>query len=598
MPAVPGDYLSGQNEDDDSTTITTTPWVVEWDNVYGSNGTSVTYSGGTFTCAKGRYLVQWADYFGGSPASGDAAEIQGRLYVDDVEQQVGAGWAHIRMNSVGSTYGLYINGTCILDIPADDTEVKLKLFRTDTSSGTTLTRSGWNGGITFLALEPNQNYAKYSLSEDKTAFGDGGGENVVWDQTDSERGFSRSGANITVPATARYLVCFHLLMDTDSSGDPTEYTNQLHVGGEDPIGTRTSLYMSGSDGCHDAVMNWAGIVEATADDLIQLESRRRNGSSNDQTLEGSTIQILQLPDGVDCCRGHSQNNDWNTGADYKWDTIDFEDTASLNMAALSAEIQIDTAGNYWAFCSLLALAADEDDALMGGWFEVSETVPGGYQGLTQYTHSSNCNNPGAFTSRFLYDLSTSNRIEFHVWEANGSASGAVYADHSSISVMSLASELYDAVMVAEPATIEVTAYPALLVETGGGVELDATTATIELDAVTATLSLGTVTLSATTATVEVDTYTAELLSIGEPEELAAPTATLEADTYTAVLVLGALSLSAPTATLEVDVVAARLSFGALIDDETTWYTDTQNDTMCVFSSGDAWNILHKDGFVS
>ena len=162
MVNTPGDYLIRRN-DAETDSITTANFDATWDTEVASNGSSITYAGGTFTLAAGKYLVTYSELFITSDTTNDERiEVQGRLVVGGTEDVIGAGQGYIRKRD--GQQECIPHGYAILDIASDSTTLEVRFYRTDDSTIGTVNRLADWGGVCILALDDNWNYARYSRS--------------------------------------------------------------------------------------------------------------------------------------------------------------------------------------------------------------------------------------------------------------------------------------------------------------------------------------------------------------------------------------------------------------------------------------------------
>lgn len=356
--ATPGDYLI-MNNDALTDYVNTSNLDATWDNQIYSNGSSISYSAGTFTLAAGKYLVMYSEHFNNpsDAANNERVEIQGRLVVGGVEIGTGAGQAYLRKQDGSSgdwqDDGI-VHGSGIIEITSDDTSLLTRFYRTDNSASNIVQRyPGW-GGITILALDDTWNYARYELSSNQThSAAEGTWEDLVWGTNNEEdTGFSRSGANITISSAGRYIVSASVPIS--GASNRTEYNMRLTLNNTEVEGTEVSTYIRASDSCNDGVLTYVGVIDVGASDVLAVEAVQREGSGTLNYLAGSSVEILQLPSGNESIIVEATSGEMNpsTLTEFAWDSIAHIDTDGFTMSAgTDSYFAVDVTDNYLLFAT-------------------------------------------------------------------------------------------------------------------------------------------------------------------------------------------------------------------------------------------------------
>ena len=417
---TPGDYLIRRN-DLDTTSVTTANLDASWDLQVASNGTSITYSAGTFTLAAGKYLVMWSERFDTADITNNRrVEIQGRLVIGGGQTTIGAGQTFIRKQdgSAGDWQrAAVISGAAIIDIASDGTSLLTRFYRTDNSSdaGGTVDRTPDWGGVTILALDDTWNYARYSLNATTAtvdAFAD-----VVWSFTDEQdTGFSRSGADITISSAGRYLVSYTIPITTNSGTDRTEYVSRMRLNNSTEIeGSRVSTYIRQQQSTDDGVLSYVGIINVpVANDVLSVELDATDGAiASDNMENGSGIQILQLPATnqsiiVESTTATGAMNP-STLTEFAWDSTPHIDPGSFtDTSQIDSFFKVDVADDYLFF----ATHATNNGAVRTfstGRFSVNDTISN-YAAGGQFNRSSGADDAGYSFGSLLTGLSASNDI--------------------------------------------------------------------------------------------------------------------------------------------------------------------------------------------
>jgi len=415
--ATPGDYLIRRNDLDSTTTVPEGGANVDalWDTEVASQGSSITYSAGTFTLAAGKYLVMWSERFDSNDTTDNQrVEIQGRLVIGGTESSIGAGQTYIR--KVGQLAAV-ISGVGIIDIPSDGTSLVTRFYRTDTSSdagGTVVRTPDW-GGVTILALDDSWNYARYSLNSETATvgvfptFAD-----VEWSSTDEqETGFSRSGADITITNAGRYLVTYSIPITTDSASERTEYVSRMILNNTSEIeGSRVSTYMRESQSTNDGVLSYIGIIDVGAGDVLSVEMFAMAGTITGHNMEdGSSIQILQLPAGNETIIVEATTGEMNPldPTEFDWDTTAHIDAAAFTHTnPTDTFIEVDVNDDYLFFATHATENGDYR-TFSTGRFSVNDTISNHAAG-GQYSRSNGADGAGYSFGSLLTGLSAGNDI--------------------------------------------------------------------------------------------------------------------------------------------------------------------------------------------
>ena len=416
---TPGDYLIRRN-DLDTTSVTTANLDALWDLQVASNGTSITYSAGTFTLASGKYLVMFSERFDTTDITNNQrVEIQGRLVIGGVPSSVGAGQTFIRKEdgSAGDWQrAAVVSGAAIIDIASNGTSLLTRFYRTDTSSdaGGTVDRTPDWGGVTLLALDDAWNYARYSLNA-TTATVDTFAD-VVWLFNDEqETGFSRSGADITLTNAGRYLVSYTIPIATNAGTDRTEYVSRMRLNNTTEIeGSRVSTYIRQSQSTQDGVLSYVGIIDVGASDVLSVEMDATDGAiASDNMENGSGIQLLQLPVTnqtiiVESTTATAAMNP-STLTEFAWDSTPHIDTGSFtDTSPTDSFFKVDLADDYLFF----ATHATDNGAVRTfstGRFSVNDTISN-YAAGGQFNRSSGADDAGYSFGSLLTGLSASDDI--------------------------------------------------------------------------------------------------------------------------------------------------------------------------------------------
>lgn len=435
--AVPGDLLVRRNASDATTNLPDGGVNVNlgWDTQVAATGTSVTYSGGTFTLDAGKYIVMYNEYFQSEEDKNNARiEIQGRLVIDGSTVMEGAAQGYMISRPKDTVLDTIVSGAAIIDIPTDGTSLKTLFYRTDDSVDDTTVRNAGRGGVTILALDDTAwyyaRYATYSTATMPDGFAD-----MDWQSTQEEdAGFSRSWGEVTVSAAGRYLVSYTIPISDNGSGSQMEHVGRLTADDVEIEGARVSTYSLGVNSTVDGVLRYIGVVDLDAGDVLAVEVDRTDGAAAD-AVAGSNLQILMLPDATETFivtgSGGTNDLDPSTEQEFAFDTVAQMDVASFT-SVNTRTVEVDVADDYMFFASAAVEDGSSTRAYPIGRFSIND-APVGYGAAGQPNRNQQgADNAGYAFGALLPGLSIGDDISLEV-QGVGQNTGALDSDHSAMS---------------------------------------------------------------------------------------------------------------------------------------------------------------------
>lgn len=400
-------------------------------------GDAISYSGGTFTLDKGKYLVLWSDRYDGTPDISTRSEIQGRLAINGVATSTTAAQGYIRAGT-GQDEAV-LAGSGIIEASADGTTLEVIFYRTDDLADTVTRVVDW-GGVSIVQLDDSFNYARYittttqSASASEVTWAD-----VTWDlNVEQDDGFSRSGGQITLSRAGRYLVTYGLpIVETTTR---TEYNTRLTLNDVEVEGTRVSTYIRNANSTSDGALAYGGIIQANAGDVLALENIRTEGvTATFQT--GINLQILELPESAGTFIAEATTGNMNPASDteFAWDTIAQISRDSFTMAApTDSFIEVDKADDYLFF---FAQMADNSGVARGyptGRISINDTIQTHGGAVGQYCRNTGtADDCGYSAGLLLADLSPGDNISLENFALG--AAGSITNDHGAFSGLRLGS---------------------------------------------------------------------------------------------------------------------------------------------------------------
>lgn len=408
-------YLIRRNDGETDALAESTNFDSTWDTEVASAGDGISYSAGTFTLAAGKYLIMYSERWDTSDTTNNTRlEIQGRVMVDGVESEIGAGQCYIRKSS-GQQEGI-VNGSGVFSF-ASETDIDIRFYRTDGSTTVDPVRVVDWGGVQIIKLADDWDYGRYSLASNTAA----NTNEVTWAtvafDTDDEQdtGFSNSSGVVTLTDAGKYLVSFSLPISHTSGSGRTEYIARLNINGSEYEGTRVSTYMRGNESTQDGVLTFVGVVDVGAGETISVENLKSEGT-NSTFGAGGNFQIVELPSGAKTFRrtATSGNNNPSTVTEFSWDVTEFEDTDTFTIASATDSVtEVDTDGDYLFFASLNNNSSGTR-AYPTMRFSVNDTIQE-YGSAGEYgRNSGTAGKPGYSTGVLLPGLSAGDDISVEV----------------------------------------------------------------------------------------------------------------------------------------------------------------------------------------
>ena len=450
--ATAGDYLIRRNDLETDSVTNTGNLDATWDTAVDSNGTSISYSAGTFTLAAGKYLVMYSElFYANDTTDNQRNEIQGRLVVGGTEGVIGAGQTFIRKASPSQS-GV-VAGVGILNIPSDSTSLVTRFYRTDSSSdaGGTTDRIPDYGGVSILALSDSWNYGRYSRST-TTTLPDTWGD-VVWEDNDEQdTGFSRTNGEITISSAGRYLVTYSVPFSISSGSDRSEAISRITLNDVEVEGTEVSTYLRASQSTMDGVLSYSGIIDIGASDVLALETDITDGTSTFTVDADANIQIVQLPAGNETIILEATTGDMNptTLTEFAWDTTAYIDEAGFTHTnATDSFFDVDVSDDYLFFSAQKTNNGGTRTYSSGG-FTVND-VASNYALNGQYNRNSGADHAGYSVHSLITGLTAGDDISL-VNQALATT-GSQTADHAAMSGVRLGS-----IFAAAPTTVTLSGH--------------------------------------------------------------------------------------------------------------------------------------------
>jgi hypothetical protein len=321
---------------------------VSWDTEEYNDGNIVTYTNPNLRVGVGLYLIMYSDQFYTADTTANRIEIQGEIHTVQGGLQGGFGSDYIRKSN--GQQECIVSGSLILNVTSANTDIFVRFYRTDSVSDLGVNRVVDYGGITILQLDSTHNYGLYSTSASEATSGTTERTLNLDTNNRQDTGFSRTGTSITVSNAGRYLISYE--MDISQTSTAREVvTSYIRKNGTTEInGTRAFSYMRGSNGCQDSALTWTGIVDISANDVLDV----RWSCPSNTTITASAnakFQIWQIPTTADTAIMEANTGDYNKTGVFDWDTLPHIDTTSFTATAGTSNIDVNQMDHCLAFAN-------------------------------------------------------------------------------------------------------------------------------------------------------------------------------------------------------------------------------------------------------
>ncbi|MEO0447206.1 MAG: LEPR-XLL domain-containing protein, partial [Verrucomicrobiota bacterium] len=307
------------------------------------------------------YNVRWDDDPSANPG-GDRDEIQTNLNLNGVDLAAGYSQGYIRRT--GGADETVTAGGAIIDVTTDGHLLQLQSVATDTSTDEDPIREADSTGIQLIKLDDTWDYLRLSGGDvaDGLVSNDGAKdltannfETVIYstpgvdDEVDAGFSYNDTTGEITLNADGNYLVFANSYFSHTSTSARTSYYQSLSLDGTEIDGTRTNVYLRGSESTNDGAASFGGIISASSGQVLTVGVAPEGGSI-DATLDGTktAITIVRLPDTAQTINlSDATGQNVNEGsADPVTFTQQNEVDAAFSHTAATSEVTVNATGDY------------------------------------------------------------------------------------------------------------------------------------------------------------------------------------------------------------------------------------------------------------
>ncbi len=374
--------------------------------------------------SQGKYLVLYStrwDHSGGQ----QRAEISTRLTLEPagggapVDLKYGTAQGFIRTSS-GANEAVVSGGT-IVEAAATGDILRLHGTRTDENATSVKNLRGTGlSSIQFLKLDDSWDYLRVSRTTDTAAPTNDTFASVSYELEDeSSLGAMSlsSGTDITFNQDGSYLVMANtsLLSTNLASTARTGYGQRLTLDGTLVAGSTTTSYVRGhvnADGCHDGVLAIGTIVQATAGQVLNVQTRKEQGINCTITSAGTGLAIVQLPS-TGSYLSLSDNSGQNLNAAAPGASVNFDTTVNSTGLAFShtsgtSAVTVNKTGTYLFLSGFFCLEDTADRQVPWQTWKVNGTTA--YGGSARYSRNNQIDRNGNW-SGLLASLTATDTVE-------------------------------------------------------------------------------------------------------------------------------------------------------------------------------------------
>ncbi len=159
-----------------------------------------------------------------------------------------------------------------------------------------------------------------------------------------------SGNDVTLKSAGHYMVIYSVRADTSGTVRKGA-TYRLKLSDTEIPSSRVVSYMRGSDGAVESWVQWAGIVEASASDILNIDWAPA-GESAGGTLTEAAMTVIKLPDTADYLRiRYDSSRAGETTGVYPFNQEDEDDAGVHDNSTNNSRISGDSSNHDWLLLS-------------------------------------------------------------------------------------------------------------------------------------------------------------------------------------------------------------------------------------------------------
>lgn len=337
--------------------ITTADFSHDFDTNGREDAGSFTRAGSDITLNRdGHYLAIYDSRFNGAPQAGSEERVEVQSCLNLAGTKLPIGWSQGFIRRQQNHLDAITTGMAVIEATANDV-LQLQSFRTDSTTIGSVTRFAGDTAIQLIKLDDaNMAYARLSLAANQTGPATNGATaKVVYDTTDElDAGFSYASGDLTLADAGKYLVIAntYIIGYNNRHG----FIQELTLDGTAISGTRTNIYLRGSQSTVEGAAAIGTIIETTAANQVLSVLGELDGGSGITNFiaDRCGLTVVKLPSAAagtsvidpDFIRlSHSANQNINTTADLNFDT-QTEVDAEFTHSAGTSGITVASGGDY------------------------------------------------------------------------------------------------------------------------------------------------------------------------------------------------------------------------------------------------------------
>ena len=424
--------------------ITTADFDHDWDTTVTEDPSSFSLDvdNKSIKLKTGHYLVMYGARFD-STGGGNRSEVQSQLVLAGADLPVGWSQGYIRRS--GGANEAFTSGGGIIQVASDDDPLLLRSFRTDNNSAGAA-RVANTTGIQLLKLYDDWTILRLHKSTTQTGPTTSAFLDVTYDQQDeidaTDFGHTGGSGDITLKTAGHYIVFANTYGALpSSSSDRSLITQKLTLGGADIDGTRTSLYIRGSNSTHEGAVSVGTLIETTGpNQVLNVEVNRLDGTAawtinhdgTGATVPRTAITIVKVGDNADAVRLDDIGTDDMNPASVTplgWDSEDEIDEASFTHPAIlqpDSTIAVDATDKYLFLSAQYAISAGVTRAVYNQGWSLNGGAMIEYGQTGNFNRNSGANDVGNWSGILFDNMASGDYIE--VVTRSLGASGVVGAD--------------------------------------------------------------------------------------------------------------------------------------------------------------------------
>lgn len=171
-----------------------------------------------------------------------------------------------------------------------------------------------------------------------------------------------SGNDITLKKAGHYLVIYAVRADTTGT-QRNGATYRLRLNDSEIPASRVVSYMRGSDGARESWVQWAGIINASSNSILNIDWGSASEANNTASIKSAAMTVVKMPDTASYIRvHHNANRAGETTGAYPMAAEDEDDANVHSISSNTSRINGNSDNHSWL--------------LFGSWWVRNTTADG------------------------------------------------------------------------------------------------------------------------------------------------------------------------------------------------------------------------------